>query len=175
MCPLKYKELPTGLSTNHQRHYDRLAISYENATDLARSIIRTPWCQYVSQENEIKRTRRRHSPATPLIIIMLLRASPQLQSHWTKKEVYIDVKKDDLLSLYTNWAVSMAVTYCHIGYGLIYTREGGIQGQWMSLLNSALIHRSNRSLQLSVQVPLSSKKVQAWNECSVERAISLKS
>ena len=99
------------------------------------SIIRTPWCQYVSQENEIKRTRRRHSPATPLIIIMLLRASPQLQSHWTKKEVYIDVKKDDLLSLYTNWAVSIAVTYCHIGYGLIYTREGGIQGQYTGAMN----------------------------------------
>ena len=162
MCPLKYKELPTGrLSTNQQAAYQqttndtRLAISYENATDLARSIIRTPWCQYVSQENEIKRTRRRHSPATPLIIIMLLRASPQLQSHWTKKEVYIDVKKDDILSLYTNWAVSMAVTYCQIGYGLIYTREGGIQGQWMSLLNSALIHRSNRSKITTITTALS--------------------
>jgi hypothetical protein len=54
----------------------------------------------------------------------------------------------------------MAVTYCHIGLEVrIYTREGGIYTGAMNVIAvlRSLIHRSNKSLQLSVQEPLSSK------------------
>jgi len=93
----------------------------------------------------LKRTRRRHSPATPLINIMLLHASPQLQSHEPERIIYCHIV--------TDWAVSMAVTYCHIGW----RRYTGAMNVILSYVLRSLIGAIDRYNPQYRYVPLSSK------------------
>ena len=105
----------------------------------------------------LKRTRRRHSPATPLINIMLLHASPQLQSHEPERIIYCHIV--------TDWAVSMAVTYCHIGW----RRYTGAMNVILSYVLRSLIGAIDRYNPQYRYVPLSSKgSTPLRNECSAQ-------